>query len=68
MAKKPNDPSRHTPPAGQRPTENEKTNDRTGHGDRGNERGSHSQLEGGKEADVIKQPGRSHTGAPRDGA
>lgn len=59
MAKKPSDPSRHTPPAGQRPNENAKINESTGrHGDRGNERGAHNQLEGGKEADVIEQPGR----------
>lgn len=57
MAKNPRDPSRHTPPAGQRAVDNEETNRQTGRGDKGNE-GIKPQLEGGKEAEVTEQPGR----------
>lgn len=54
MAKQPNDPTRHTPPAGKKATE-EEDKDREGRRSAGD-----NQLEGGKEADVINQPGRGN--------
>lgn len=53
MAKNPRDPTRHTPPAGQRAKDDEER-DRSHPG--GQDR---SQLEGGREAEVLEQPGRS---------
>lgn len=66
MSKKPSDPSRHTPPAGQRPVDNERTNARTGKGDHGNEKGQPS-LEGGHEAEAIEQPGRGGKSGGKQG-
>lgn len=60
MAKNPSDPTRHAPPAGQRPTDDEER-DRSHPGGR-----DRSQLENGQEAAATEQPGRGNMSGKRE--